>query len=167
MRSLVSAILPILLVPACADLTQPGAGAPPPYKEPASDTAVQPPPSAAAPTPAPTPAAPSGETIGASHVLIAYKGTPAAAPTVTRSKEEAQKLATDVAAKAKKGEDFAALSTKFSDDPGAKRNGGSLGTFTRERMVKPFSDAAFALKPGQISGVVETQFGFHVIKRTE
>jgi len=166
MRLLVSAIGPILLLAACADLTEPGPGAPPPYKEPAADTTAEPAPSVA-PAPTPPPAAPSGETIGASHILIAYKGSPGAAPTLTRTKEEAQKLASEVATKAKKGEDFAALSTKYSDDAGAKRNGGSLGTFTRERMVKPFSDAAFALKPGQISGIVETQFGFHVIKRTE
>jgi hypothetical protein len=166
MRFPVSAICPILLLAGCADLTQPGGGAPPPYKEPVAETA-QPAPSAAPTPPPPTQPAPSGETIGAAHILLSYKGTPGAAPTMTRTKDEAQKLAAEVAAKAKKGEDFAALSTKYSDDTGAKRNGGSLGTFTRERMVKPFSEAAFALKPGQISGVVETQFGFHVIKRTE
>lgn len=100
-------------------------------------------------------------------MLIAYKGALRAAPTVTRSKEEARKLAAEVLAKAKAGQDFGALATQYSDDPSAKQNKGSLGKFGRSSMVKPFSDAAFALKPGELSSVVETDFGFHVIKRTE
>jgi parvulin-like peptidyl-prolyl isomerase len=103
----------------------------------------------------------------ASHVLIQYKGSTRADPKITRTKEEAKKLATEVMAKAKKGQDFAELARKYSDEPGAKDRAGSLGKFTRQTMVKAFSDATFALKPGEISDVVETQFGFHVIKRTE
>ena len=155
---------------ACAELTEPGPGAPPLQKEPASDSAAQPSepqPSRPDPARAPAQAAPSAEQIGAAHVLIAYKGALRAAPTVTRSKAEAQKLAGQVAAKARAGQDFGALATQFSDDPSAKRGAGSLGKFARGSMVKPFSDAAFALKPGQVSSVVETDFGFHVIKRTE
>lgn len=96
-----------------------------------------------------------------------------AGPTITRSKEEAKKLAAEVLAKAKKGQDISALAKQYSDEPGVKDNngkpgsGGSLGKFTRNRMVKPFADAAFALPPGGLSDVVETDFGFHVIKRTE
>lgn len=105
--------------------------------------------------------------MGASHVLIQYKGSQRAAATITRSKEEAKKLADEVLAKAKKGQDFAGLAKQYSDEPGAKDRAGTLGKFAKGQMVKPFADAAFALKPGEISNVVETDFGFHVIKRTE
>jgi parvulin-like peptidyl-prolyl isomerase len=106
--------------------------------------------------------------IGASHILIAYKGSLRAAPITTRSKEEAQKLAKTVDAQAKAaGAKFGDLAVKYSDDPTAKQGQGSLGKFGRTSMIKPFADAAFALKPGEVSGVVETPFGFHIIKRTE
>jgi parvulin-like peptidyl-prolyl isomerase len=126
---------------------------------------------APAPAPAPTPVAPpsdaANEQIGASHILIAYKGALRAAPTITRSKEDAQKLANTVLAQAKAGAKFGDLAVKYSDDPGGKQGQGSLGKFGRMQMVKPFADAAFALKPGEVSSVVETPFGFHIIKRTE
>ncbi len=64
------------------------------------------------------------------------------------------------------GEDFATLAKQLSEGPSAP-NGGELGFFDRTKMVKPFADAAFALKPGEISPVVETQFGYHVIKVEE
>lgn len=150
---------------ACAQLTEPGNGAPPPAPEPAAATDKV---EQAPPTPAPAPEAPPPEPmVGASHVLIQYKGSARSAPTITRSKDEAKKLAGDVLAKAKKGQDFAGLAKQYSDEPGAKDRAGNLGKFARGQMVKPFADAAFALKPGEISDVVETQFGFHVIKRTE
>src|SRR5690606_14482173 len=64
----------------------------------------------------------------------------------------------------KKGEDFAKLAAELSKDPGSGKDGGDLGYFTKDRMVKEFGDAAFALKPGEISGLVKTQFGYHIIK---
>jgi len=67
-------------------------------------------------------------------------------------------------ARLKKGEDFAKLAAELSKDPGSGKEGGDLGYFTRDRMVKEFGDAAFALKPGEISGIVKTQFGYHIIK---
>jgi hypothetical protein len=104
--------------------------------------------------------------IAASHILISYKG--AERSTATRTKEEAKKLAEEVLAKAQApGADFAALAKEYSDEPGAKERSGDLGTFKKGAMAKPFEDAAFKLKVGEISGVVETQFGFHIIKRTK
>jgi hypothetical protein len=167
MRPLLSGFCAVhLALSACAELTEPGSGAPERVSEAAPERAPQPEPSAAPAAPPAAPA-PSGERVTASHVLISYKGALRAAPTVVRSKQEAQKLARDVLNKAKAGEDFVNLAVKHSDDPSAKTRGGGLGTFGRQQMVKPFSDAAFALKPGELSDVVETDFGFHVIKRTE
>jgi hypothetical protein len=105
--------------------------------------------------------------VGASHILISYQGAQRARPTVTRSKSEARRLAESIRAEAvAPGADFAALARRSSDGPSGPRDG-ALGRFSRRAMVKPFSDAAFALEPDQVSGVVETVFGFHVIKRTE
>jgi peptidyl-prolyl cis-trans isomerase SurA len=67
----------------------------------------------------------------------------------------------------KNGEDFAKLATEFSKDPGSAPKGGDLGYFDRRRMVQPFDSAAFTLKNGQVSGLVRTQFGWHIIKVTD
>jgi len=77
---------------------------------------------------------------------------------------EAMKKAVALRAKLAKGADFAKAAEEESQDPSAKGNGGDLGWFTKERMVKEFSDAAFAMKPGEISQPVKTQFGVHLIK---
>lgn len=104
--------------------------------------------------------------IDASHILVSYQGATRAKPTVTRTRDEARALAAELAAKAHQpGTDFAALAKEMSDGPSGVE-GGALPRFGRQQMVKPFSDAAFALRPGEISGVVETNFGFHVIQRT-
>jgi peptidyl-prolyl cis-trans isomerase D len=79
----------------------------------------------------------------------------------------ARKQAEEVQAKVRAAPDnFAELAKQYSQDPGSKDSGGDLGYFAPGAMVKPFEDAVFKLKPGQISGIVESSFGFHIIKLT-
>ena len=105
--------------------------------------------------------------VGASHILIAYKGSQRAKPSVTRNREEALKHAEQVLAEVTTpGADFAALAKKYSDGPNGPI-GGALGLITRGQMVGPFEEAAFALEINGISDPVETPFGYHIILRTE
>ena len=111
------------------------------------------------------PAEETPEEITASHILIGYEG--AMRSTAERSRDEAAALAARVLGEARaEGADFAALARKYSDGP-SRDKGGDLGSFKKGMMAKPFEEAAFKLKVGEISGVVETQFGFHIIKRTK
>ncbi len=98
------------------------------------------------------------------HILIMYQGAAAAGEDIVRTKEEAKTYAYDVLSLVNEGEDFAELATQHSDGP-TKVRGGLLKPFGRGKMSKPFEDAAFALQVGQVSDVVETEFGFHIIKR--
>jgi len=105
------------------------------------------------------------EQVRASHILISTKPTdPNGDP--NQAKVQAKQKAEELLKKAKDGADFAALAKENSSCPSAAQ-GGDLGTFPRGQMVKPFEDAAFAMKVGQISDLVETQFGYHIIKLTE
>jgi peptidyl-prolyl cis-trans isomerase D len=99
----------------------------------------------------------------ASHILIAApKGAPAA------ERDKAKAKAEELLAAVKKAPDsFADVAKKNSQDPGSAANGGDLDFFTRGAMTKAFEDAAFALKKGEISPVVETEFGYHIIKVTD
>lgn len=102
-----------------------------------------------------------GDTVRASHILLKIdRGAPEAARKQARTRIEA------LLQRARKGEDFAALAKAHSND-GSAAAGGDLGFFDRQTMVPPFTEAAFALKPGQISDVVTTDFGFHIIKVTD
>jgi peptidyl-prolyl cis-trans isomerase C len=103
-----------------------------------------------------------GESVRASHILIAVpKGADAATKAQARAKAEG--ILKDV----KAGKDFAALAKENSADPGSAAQGGDLGFFQQGQMVGPFNDAAFSLAPGAISDIVETDFGFHIIKVAE
>lgn len=102
------------------------------------------------------------ERVRASHILITVpKGADAAAKTAARTK------AADILKDVKAGKDFAALAKHHSQDPGSAQNGGDLGFFQQGQMVGPFNDVAFTLAPGQVSDLVETEFGFHIIKVAE
>jgi peptidyl-prolyl cis-trans isomerase C len=97
------------------------------------------------------------EQVKARHILIKVD------PKATESqKVEARKKITEIQWKLKGGEEFAELAKAYSEGPSAPK-GGDLGYFGRGKMVKPFEDAAFTLKPGEVSKPVETRFGYHLI----
>ena len=99
--------------------------------------------------------------VRASHILISVDSTATKA-----QKDAARKEIEALLARVKGGEDFAAVAKEKSQCPSSV-NGGDLGFFPRGEMVKPFEDAAFYMKPGEISNIVETQFGYHIIKLTD
>ncbi|MBI2185746.1 MAG: peptidylprolyl isomerase [Acidobacteria bacterium] len=102
------------------------------------------------------------ERVHASHILIRVAdGADAAA------KDQARARAADVLQQVKAGGDFAALAKEHSQDPGSAPKGGDLGFFDRGQMVGPFEQAAFSVAPGLTSELVETQFGFHIVKVLE
>ncbi len=100
------------------------------------------------------------EMVRASHILIKTEGLDEAGKAAAKKKLEG------ILKEVKDGKDFAELAKANSDCP-SKDRGGDLDFFKREQMVKPFSDTAFALKAGQVSDIVETQFGYHIIKATD
>ena len=105
--------------------------------------------------------------VAASHILISYKGADRADAKIKRGKQSAKKEAERIRNLIlNEGKDFADMAKQHSDGPSGPK-GGDLGKFKFEVMAKPFSEAAFALEVGEVSEVVETGFGFHVIKRTE
>ncbi len=99
----------------------------------------------------------------ASHILLTA-GEGGSATDKAGARKKAQEL---LAQLRKNPNDFARLAREFSKDPGSAAKGGDLGFFGRKMMVKPFEDVAFELKPGEISDVVETDFGFHIIRVDE
>jgi peptidyl-prolyl cis-trans isomerase C len=99
------------------------------------------------------------EEVRARHILFRVED-----PKDEKASAAAEAKAKDVEAKLKKGEDFAKLASALTEDPSGKENGGDLGYFTKDQMVPEFADKAFAMKPGEVSEPVKTQFGWHVIK---
>jgi parvulin-like peptidyl-prolyl isomerase len=102
--------------------------------------------------------------IAARHILVMHRGSRRAPAGITRTREQARARAEEARARALAGEDWNALVREYTDEQGAPE-GGDLGTFARGTMVPAFERAAFGLEVGEISEVVESPFGFHVISR--
>lgn len=92
------------------------------------------------------------------HILLLTQGKSDA------EKREIRNNMEKILAEARKGEDFSELVKKYSEDPGSKNNGGLYENFTRGVMVKPFEDAAFSVPVGEISNIIETVYGYHILK---
>lgn len=105
------------------------------------------------------------EQVGARHILIAFKGSPAAqAGKPELTEEQAKAKAEEIRKKIVGGASFEELAKTESDDTGSGANGGALGEFGRGQMVPEFEQAAFDAKVGEVTPVVRTQFGYHIIK---
>ncbi|MCK5165829.1 MAG: peptidylprolyl isomerase [Rhodospirillaceae bacterium] len=103
------------------------------------------------------------DSISCSHILLMYDGSMRSSS--DKSKDDAKTLIDDLKSQLDDGADFAELAEKHSDCPSSEK-GGDLGTFGRNQMVKKFEDAAFALDIDEVTDVVETAFGYHIIHRT-
>jgi parvulin-like peptidyl-prolyl isomerase len=103
------------------------------------------------------------EQVRASHILLMYAGSDRSS--ATRSKQDAEQQIATIKGQIDSGSDFAQLAQQHSDCPSGQQ-GGDLGAFGRGQMVGAFENAAFGLPVGGVSGVIETQFGYHIIKRT-
>jgi len=102
--------------------------------------------------------------IRASHILLMFRGS--ARSTATRSQQDAATAIAEIRDQITEGGDFALLAERYSDCPSSE-DGGDLGHFGPGAMVPEFDQAAFALAVGEVSPVVETEFGYHLIKRTD
>ena len=145
----------------------------PPPAEPTRSAApsdAEPPPEPTVDDPGPAVAEPpelsrgAPQRIAARHLLVSFSGSVGADPSLRRTRAEALRMTTDLRSRVEAGEDLGELAKKHSDGPSAGRNG-SLGAFGRGRMHPSFEKAAFALKVGEASDIVETPFGFHLIER--
>ncbi len=106
------------------------------------------------------------ELLRAAHILLSTMDMKTRRAVSDDEKTRKKRIAEKLLERARKGEDFGKLAKEFSEDPGSKDNGGEY-VFPRGRMVPQFEAAAFALNTGEISDIVETQFGFHIIKSLE
>lgn len=155
------------LVTGCVVTTLEGPGDPPRVPPPPPPPVSEAPPLEPEEAPARGEADPAEPAIAVRHILVQWAGAMRAPPAITRSKEAARERAGEVLSRARAGEDFEGLVAEYSDEPGARARGGSIGKITRRQVVKAFADAAFELEVGALSEIVETSFGFHVIQRTQ
>lgn len=102
------------------------------------------------------------EAIRARHILIKAEKS-----ATQETKKKAQEKIGAILKRAKNGEDFAKLASELSEDPGTKAKGGDLGFFPRGKMVPEFEAIAFSMKLGEVSGIIETEFGYHIVKIEE
>lgn len=122
-------------------------------------------PTSPAPTPAPT--STSAQVLyGAKHLVIMYTGSKRAPATITRTKAEALALVFEAKKQIKSGARFEDIVAQYSDEPGAAARGGDLGSFPKGAMVAEFQNGVEQLKVGEVSDIVETPFGYHLILRT-
>ena len=164
-HAILTALLGCFALSACQAFT---AGEPVSEPDPATARKAPPRPEKAAGAEKAKEAAPNepAEQATASHILIRYAGALRTSAEITRTKDDARKLADDLWRKASApGADFAALANQYTEDPSGKGRGGKLGTFPRGRMVPEFDKPLFELRPGEVSKVIETPFGFHIIHR--
>ena len=101
------------------------------------------------------------------HILVKYAGSKRADASITRTREDACLRALEARAKLEQGTSFGDVVKSYSDEAGAASREGMLGAVSRSEVAPPFADAAFELHVGDVSYVVESEFGFHVIMRTE
>jgi len=106
------------------------------------------------------------EMVRASHILFSTRDQATGSELSQEMKQTKRKLAEEILKRARAGEDFAKLAREYSEDPGSKDKGGEY-TFPRGRMVPEFESVAFSLGTNQISDIVTTQFGYHIIKLSE
>ena len=105
--------------------------------------------------------------VRASHILLMFRGSQGSMRArITRSQQEARSQIEDLKKQLEEGADFTRLARRHSDCP-SKRKGGDLGFFTKGRMVPALEKAAFDMDKGMVSGLVETRFGYHIIKVTD
>jgi len=134
--------------------------------EPTLETLRHPPTDLVPPRAPPRIAATKDERLAARHILVAYEGAAGAAPTVTRTREEAQARATEALEWLRKGANFERLARVYTDDRSSATYGGDLPPFAPGEMVPPFEAAVRALAVGEVHPTpVESPFGFHIIRR--
>jgi parvulin-like peptidyl-prolyl isomerase len=107
------------------------------------------------------------ETIVVKHILVKYAGAKKASADIKRSRGDACVRAAEARHRLENGEAFAEIVSEYSDEPGAASREGLIGPIKRKDVVAAFADAAFELKANEVSHVVETESGFHIILRTQ